>query len=183
MPAPHSQTELIPYLHDELDPRARSRVEAHLAECPECRAEADTLGHTLELIAGQINDLPTPDWIAFRRELRQKLAAREDPPGWWRPAVIIRWGSVAGATIAAIVLLTVVAIHRGRRAAPGFQSPIGPLALADPDADVLGRTDIGLLRNYPMVERLDMLDNDNYDVIEHLDEIVPASQPDEIKHL
>jgi hypothetical protein len=41
--------------------------------------------------------------------------------------------------------------------------------------DVISRTDVGLLRNYPMVERLDLLENDNYEVIEHLDELVPPS--------
>jgi len=33
---------------------------------------------------------------------------------------------------------------------------------------------VGLLRNYGVVERLDLLEN--YDVIEHLDEIKPAPQ-------
>ncbi len=38
--------------------------------------------------------------------------------------------------------------------------------------DVMSHTDVGLLRDYPVVERLDMLEN--YDVIEHLDELSPA---------
>ncbi len=36
-------------------------------------------------------------------------------------------------------------------------------------------TEIGLLRNYPVVEHLDLLEN--YDVIERLDELTPAVNP------
>ena len=38
--------------------------------------------------------------------------------------------------------------------------------------------DVGLLRNYPVVEQLDLLEN--YDVIEHLDEL-PAAEHDHDK--
>ena len=38
-----------------------------------------------------------------------------------------------------------------------------------------GVVDVGLLRNYAVVERLDLLEN--YDVIEHLDQLKPASRP------
>ena len=36
----------------------------------------------------------------------------------------------------------------------------------------LGANDLGLLRYYPVVERLDLLEN--FDVIEHLNELSPA---------
>jgi hypothetical protein len=63
-----------------------------------------------------------------------------------------------------------------------------PAPLVSPDQlafeDVISRTDVGLLRDYPMVERLDMLENDSYEVIEHLDELTPASsRTNAIRHL
>jgi hypothetical protein len=36
----------------------------------------------------------------------------------------------------------------------------------------LGANDLRMLRNYPVVERLDLLEN--YDVIEHLNELSPS---------
>jgi anti-sigma factor RsiW len=179
MSATHPETNLIPYLRGELSGRERARTAAHLDGCAACRTQAEALARTLQLIAQQVEELPTPEWAAYRTELRRKLAARETPTRrWWQPTVVS--GSFAAVGVAAVALLTVVALHRGN---PGTQPSIGPLALAEPDVDVIGRTDVGLLRNYPMVERLDMLDNDNYDVIEHLDELAPSSQTHEIQHL
>jgi hypothetical protein len=40
------------------------------------------------------------------------------------------------------------------------------------DVAAVGATDVGLLRNYGVVTKLDLLEN--YDVIEHLDELRPA---------
>jgi hypothetical protein len=37
--------------------------------------------------------------------------------------------------------------------------------------------DVGLLRDYPVVEKLDLLED--YDVIEHLDEMPPADHHDD----
>ncbi len=39
----------------------------------------------------------------------------------------------------------------------------------------LADADIGLLREYPVVEHLDLLEN--YDVIENLDQLTPPSRP------
>lgn len=179
MSATHPETSLIPYLRGELRGRERARMAAHLDGCAPCRTQADALARTLRLIAQQVEELPTPEWAAYRAELQRKLDARETATRrWWQPTLV--WGSFAAAGVAAVALLTLVALHRG---GPGSQPSIGPLALADPDVDVIGRTDVGLLRNYPLVERLDMLDNDNYDVIEHLDELAPSSQTHEIQHL
>jgi predicted anti-sigma-YlaC factor YlaD len=179
MSATHPETNLIPYLRGELSDRERVRTAAHLEGCAACRAQADALARTLQVIARQVEELPTPEWAVYRTELRRKLAARATATRrWWQPTIV--WGSFAAAGVAAVALLTVVALHRGN---PGIQPSIGPLALAEPDVDIMGRTDVGLLRNYPMVERLDMLESDNYDVIEHLDELAPSPQTHEIQHL
>jgi predicted anti-sigma-YlaC factor YlaD len=169
----HPETNLIPYLRGELTAHESARTAAHLDGCTACRTQADTLAGTLQLVADQIEQLPTPEWSVYRSELRRKLAAREARPArWWQPTLV--WGSMAAAGVAAVALLTVVAMHRGN---PGASS-LEPEALALADAP-----DVGLLRNYPMVERMDMLDNDNYEVIEHLDELAPTSQTHEIQHL
>lgn len=174
----HPQVDLIPLTRGELGARDAERTSAHLEGCAECRAQAADLSSTLELVARQVEQLPTPEWSAFRAELYRKLAARETPVRRsWQPAFV--WGSFAAAGVAAIALVSLFVLQRGPGAPPPLVSP-DQLAFED----VISRTDVGLLRNYPMVERLDMLENDNYEVIEHLDELAPgSSQTNEIRHL
>jgi anti-sigma factor RsiW len=170
MSAIHPETGLIPFLRGELSGREGERIAAHLDGCAECRALADELARTLKLVARQVEELPAPEWTVYRAELRRKLAAREArEPRWWQSIYVLSGMVTAG--VAAVALLTVVAIHRGNEAPPG----VDQIALAD-------APDLGLVRNYPMVERLDMLNDDNYDVIEHLDELTPPSPTNEVRH-
>ncbi|HZP45564.1 MAG TPA: zf-HC2 domain-containing protein [Candidatus Binataceae bacterium] len=158
----HPQYELIPYLRGELDHAARERVANHLHECAACAAQLDAAARALQLLARQLQDLPTPEWTAYRRELRVKLAERQaQSRPWWRLGAV--WGSLATAGIAAALLVALNLNHR----APLETPPVEQLALADANVD--------LLRNYPVVERMDMLEN--YDVIEHLDELQGAAPP------
>lgn len=169
MSVKHPRQDLIAYLRGELPSRERSSVAAHLADCVECRAETDTLASALELLAQGIAQLPTPDWNEYRTELRRKLAARTDPqPRWWQLNLL--WGSLAAAGVAALLFISLGTLHHtpDRLAAVNSASMMDQLAMAD----VMSHTDVGLFRDYPVVERLDMLEN--YDVIEHLDELSPA---------
>lgn len=166
MSAIHPEIELIPYLRGELTGRERERLASHLGGCAECRAQADELARTLAMVAEQIERLPAPDWTAYRAELRRKLADRQAPPRrWWQPNLV--WGSMIAAGVAAVTLVTVLAVYRRN---PVIEPMVDQLV---PVQDEISQTDVGLLRNYAMVERLDLLDNDNYDVIEHLDELTP----------
>ncbi|MGH7843086.1 MAG: anti-sigma factor family protein [Candidatus Binataceae bacterium] len=173
----HPQADLIPFLRGELSGRERARIAAHLEGCGECRAQAETLTRTLGLIARELAQLPTPDWNAFRAELRRKLAAREAPaPRWWRQP-IFAWTAIAAAGVAAVAIVSLIVLPRGPNGA-------GPLLDQLAFEDMISRTDVGLLRNYPMVERLDLLENDNYEVIEHLDELEPSdAKAGEVRHL
>ena len=154
--ARHPETLLILHLRGELDAAARARVEAHLRGCARCRDEAAGLSNAMGAIGRQIAELPTPEWTIYRADLRRKLrdriAARQDrAESWWRPTLI--WGSFAAAGVAALALVTLFALQRPPN--------VDQLALAD--------VDIGLLRTYPVVEKMDLLEN--YDVIDHLDEL------------
>ncbi len=165
----HPQPNLIAYLRGELREGEQSSMEAHLPQCVECRAEIVALRQGLELIAQGIDELPTPDWNDYRTELRRKLIARRNPQThWWQ--LNLFWGSLAAAGIAALLLVSLPTLHRGVNgpSSAGSSPMMDQLAMED----VMSHTDVGLLRDYPVVERLDMLEN--YDVIEHLDELSPA---------
>jgi anti-sigma factor RsiW len=156
---------LVPFIRGELAALERERVAGHLEGCAQCRLEAESLRSLLSELSARIDELPTPNWTVYGAQLRRKLAARTQPRArWWSGSV--GWASFAAAAAAAAIAIWFVA--------PGFHPAVpadDQLALVQ-QLDV---TDVGLLRNYGVVERLDLLEN--YDVIEHLDELKPVSQP------
>jgi anti-sigma factor RsiW len=164
----HPQTALIPYLRDELDADERARVADHLHGCPECREWAESLAALSAELARRMERVPVPEWTAYRAQLHRKLAAREETAErrWWHPGLV--WGSLVTAGVAVAALMLVLTI-RGR---PGTPS-VDQLATENEMAGA----DIGLLRNYPVVEHLELLED--YDVIEHLDELHPAAKQDD----
>jgi anti-sigma factor RsiW len=160
----HPEIELAPFLRGELKAQERDRVQHHLDDCEQCRESMDELAATMHRVAARLEELPTPEWSAYRRELRLKLAQRaESRARWWRPNVA--WASLAGAGIAVAALILAMVMRPSMPGAP----EVDQLALEQPET-----VDVGLLRNYAVVERLDLLEN--YDVIEHLDELPSSSE-------
>jgi anti-sigma factor RsiW len=158
----HPQTALIPYIRGQLAPDESEGVRLHLEGCAACRAETASLLATWEEVSARMEELPQPEWIAYRSELRRKLDARRCSRRRRRRWMLgIASLTAAGAAAAATLLLVV-------RPPTHALPPVEELALEQQ----LGSNDLGLLRNYPVVERLDLLEN--YDVIEHLNELSPA---------
>ncbi len=173
MSARHPETEIAPYLRGELSAGERARVAAHIAGCARCRADAEAFAAVLKTLASDVAQIAEPDWSAYRAELHRKIAARRDHPqtsrsGWWSPRIAWVSMATAGVAVAAVVLILTFS-PRLQIGAP----PVDQLAMED----AIGVTDIGLLRDYPVVEHLDLLEN--YDVIEHLDELTPTDTTNE----
>jgi anti-sigma factor RsiW len=168
MAVTHPETALVPYIRGELSGRERDTVASHLERCGQCRDSAESFRSLLGELSARIEELPTPEWTAYRAELRRKLAQRLEPrPRWWQ--LPVGWASLATAAAVAAIALWFVVPNLRHPALPEDQIAMQQMEVADTDADV------GLLRNYGVVERLDMLEN--YDVIAHLDELKPAPQP------
>jgi len=164
MPVTHPETDLVPFFRGELNTAERDRIQHHLEGCGQCRDSMDALATTLQRVSARLEELPTPEWSAYRRELRLKLAAKTEARSrWWRPGVV--WASLATAGVGLAVLLLVLLMGRS---SPGITPGVDQLAMEQPAETV----DVGLLRDYPVVERLDLLED--YDVIEHLDQVPPA---------
>ena len=156
----HPQPALVPYVRGQLDPDDSEGVRLHLEACAACRVEAAALRATFEEVAARIEELPQPEWIAYRTQLRRKLDARRfGRRRRWMFGVASL--TAVGAAVAATLLLIV-------------RAPLQPVPRVEELAleQQLGSNDLGLLRNYPVVEQLDLLEN--YDVIEHLNELSPA---------
>lgn len=172
----HPDLELIPYLHGELSAEDRVRVEVHLQQCADCRESAESSSKILANVARAVDQVPAPNWSAYRAELKSKLADRQSTgrgalSQWWRPLLQPRrvfWSPAAGLAGVAIAILAIaLAIHPGA----GPQAPeVEELAMEQE----MNGADVGLLVNYHVVEHLDLLEN--YDLIEHLDELGPGDR-------
>ena len=156
----HPQPALVSYARGQLGADESEAVRLHLEGCAACRAEAASLLATWEEVSVRIEELPQPEWIAYRSELRRKLDARHFSR---RRRWVFGLASLTAAGAAAVAAL-LLAVRSPTHALP----PVEELALEQQ----LGSNDLGLVRDYPVVERLDLLEN--YDVVEHLNELSPA---------
>jgi len=101
--APHLPRESWDaYLDDRLDGEPRARIEAHLAECAECRAWVASIDPS-HLFHRLRTPVPAPAWDGFWEAIQQDLGtARPKRRATWRLFA-------AAAALAAIALVAVVA--------------------------------------------------------------------------
>ena len=103
--------ENIPsYLYDELGDDARHELEQHLARCPGCAAEAESV-RQLKQVASELPRLePTPNLLAASRiRLQESLETAKPGAGWQRwvfdPGVWLQQVRFAPALAAAILMV------------------------------------------------------------------------------
>jgi Putative zinc-finger len=138
----HVHEELGAYVLGSLDPDDAARVRAHLAECESCAAEHADLAALpplldLAVLAGSAEHDPLPPALEERlldRFARERPARR--PPRRWRPRLLVGAGSaLAGAAVAAAILLLGFGFQRdGRRAAAQYRVELAPVAGAPASA-------------------------------------------------
>jgi hypothetical protein len=128
-----TEEELILHYYGESE--ADARVEAHIAQCAQCRQSLDELGHVLSLVgAGQV---PEP-----LEGLEQRVWARLQPEiatgrtSWFARlfAATPRWAFAGG--LAALVVAAFVA---GRVTRPDVSSPSAPQVASGQPTDAAGR--------------------------------------------
>ena len=70
--------ELSDYLDESLEAEIRSKIEAHIAECPNCWVIADTTRKTIQIYKGmEPHPLPSDVESRLMDALERKMAARE----------------------------------------------------------------------------------------------------------
>ena len=153
----HPRTELIPHVRGELSGEARERVSAHLDACVDCRREYEAFAAMIAALRDTPPPVAEPHWGRWRAELRHKLDARARRRGrWWlRPLPL-------GLSAAVAAGLLVFVVHTA------LERP--PRDLASVEETVLGGQ-LDLLRQYSIVERLDLLEN--LELIRQLDGLAP----------
>jgi anti-sigma factor RsiW len=160
MRSKHPETELIPYLRNELAPADRERVAGHLEGCAGCRRAVEEFRDLLNDFRRSIPEPPPVHWGRYRAELRSKLPDRTGGwsagRGWWRRSVEV----ALAAGLAGVLLL--FGIRGGVR-----QARVGD-DLTAVEETLIG-SQLDLLRQYALLERLELLED--LDVIRQLDSL------------
>jgi anti-sigma factor RsiW len=154
----HPETDLIAYLKNELAPAERDAVARHLETCTSCRETAAAFSELLDGLAR----LPAPPvpWPRYRAELRTRLEARaEVPRAWWRHPLPVAVSAGVATALVAVALFAPSAWRDDRR--PRVADNLNGFE------EVMLGTRLDLLREYSVVEHLDLLEN--LDVIRQLD--------------
>jgi anti-sigma factor RsiW len=146
----HDETLLVPYLKGELSADERRSLEEHLAGCADCRATADDYRTVLGALAEGAPAPPRVDWGRYQAELRARRDRRSSRR-WW-PVSVALSGALAG-------VLVFLAVHDVTR--PTRTTELGAI-----EETVIGGK-LDLLRQYSLVERLELLED--LEVIRHLD--------------
>jgi anti-sigma factor RsiW len=154
----HLETEIIPFLRDELPAAERTRVAAHVQTCDDCRRAVDDTRAVLSRLAASLPAPPALNWGPYQAEVRARVAGRAGGRArrWWaRPLPLAASLGVAAA------LLLVSVQGRDWRALVWPETPTV-------EETALGAR-LGLIENYPVVERLELLED--LDVIDQLDRL------------
>ena len=176
MAAIHPETELVPYLRNELSGDERRLVEEHLDQCAQCRESAMSLRllinchssrQRLKLCRRPIGWRIAPICDANYLPPVPNLLTREDAATVHVPIASFRLALVGDGASGGCNARD----HPGHASRLRFQTP--GVDQLEQQTDI-GSADVGLLANYRVVEHLDLLEN--YDVIEHLDELAPGDR-------
>src|SRR4051812_25535751 len=153
----HPETELIPFLRGELAPADHDRVATHVGACAECRNAIEESRVVLDALAARRAPAPAVDWGRYQAEVRARVEARPRRRWWARPVPTLAVASM----LTAGVLLSVHGLQR-------VTDERRPTEVVAMDETTLG-AQLPLLRDYRVVERLDMLED--LDVIRQLDRL------------
>jgi len=70
--------DLSDYLDESLEAEIRAKIEAHIAECPNCWVIADTTRRTIQIYKGmEPHPLPREVESRLMQALERKMAARQ----------------------------------------------------------------------------------------------------------
>ena len=75
----HVESDLVDFLNDWLSTEERQKIEAHLSQCANCRAQAETLEKTFQTLRSAEEPAPPESyWRNFLPRLHQRISGRED---------------------------------------------------------------------------------------------------------
>lgn len=164
MPGCHNVSQdLTAWIEGELPERRCDHIREHLRTCVRCSAEAGSLRMAIAWQQRALSAVTTVDdlaIVALRARLQSGLVeAEERTTLWrWRPVWSSMWARLAFAGAAVSFAVVVVLLAGG----PGMV--LMPLGLESPPAAVVQHTE--LFKDYPLIERLDVLEH--FDTVESM---------------
>ncbi len=108
------QEDLSACLDGQLTPRDRARVQRHLKECAECRAELDALRHTVSLLRAVPVLKPPRSFVLPVTEVKRQRQVRRQ-----RLAYVYLQAATAVATVLLVLVISGDAVLRYAPAQPG----------------------------------------------------------------
>lgn len=154
--------DLTAWVDGELAGRRRARLDDHLDQCPDCRVEAELLRHSVVAQTMALRALAPPDANLPLLWTRLSGAMAGEPRSLWR----------FGRAFAGFGLAAVAALLVGVRQAGGPEVLLVPIGVKSPPPKV--KTKPRLFQEYPLIEKLEILENlDTVDAIQ-LDEESPS---------
>ncbi len=168
---------LTAWIDGEAGSSWNDRIQAHLARCPSCQAEAQSLreavGHQRDMLGQLLGPAPS-DAVRMLATIRNQAARRdqaswlEEEEGWWtRWAWLARPVPVALA-VAALLVVTLVEV------AGGPEDVLVPIGAKAPPAAVKRKP--AMFRDYAIIEKLEALENFDTVEVEPLDDVPTEEQ-------
>jgi hypothetical protein len=154
--------DLTGWVDGQLPDRRYDQVRRHLAACVACSTEIASLRAAVTWQRQALRAMTAADGldtVALKTRLRRTMAAEVDEavPTWsLREVWASMWGRLALAGAAVSLAVAVLLLAGG----PGMV--LMPLGLESPPPAVVQHTD--LFKEYPMIERLDVLEH--FDTVE-----------------
>ena len=102
MPCPAFEDLILEYCEDGLPVAERGRVEAHLAECPACRAFLE-VQREVEAALREAIGRPEPS-AEFRERIRRRVATEAEERRSWVPLILDAVGYSAMAALGSVVI-------------------------------------------------------------------------------
>ena len=130
--SPHDEVqELLPWLvNGTLDPEEAERLEAHLAECADCRAELEAERKLAAAVAGTPLDCDS-GWESMQRRMQGEVSAGPAPAPLWRKRIPIGWAVASPLAAAAALGIIFVNVTPKQPAEPQYRA-LGSPATTEP---------------------------------------------------
>lgn len=129
-----------------LGPRMARWVEAHLAACRNCLADADAIRRLRTLVKAAAAEPLEPDWSGFWAGVQTRIARERSLPvkdAWWFPLWRAFWGhprlSLGSAMAAGLLIALSLWQPRDQGESPLWSTPVivQDVSAPDPDTSVM----------------------------------------------
>ena len=145
----HVLSQLPLWVEGDMEGREASAVEAHLAACESCRAEAEMLRES----QAWLKSAPPPFGAEDRDSLRREVLARIRSAPAGRKPTLVWWGAAA---MAAAASLLIALFHHGRSEAASLPAPSVAVIVPPTTAPVAPTLRVvSIARRHPVPRPLD----------------------------